>query len=173
MNNEEKLKFYKPKAIETEPLKREVLVHGAMNYVCQDCGRVFKMWLEKGLEDKIQDAEYPKKHKPVPFAIGCLCGGTAQHIAWHEDVDLSGYRPIGDNMSYFENLEDRGCGIPHLRTDGSTSTRQRLTSYDMKEILARQYDKAEIIEEPKRRTGLEMYSTTQLKAELRRRKHLR
>lgn len=74
-------KIYESRLVETESLGREILVHGAMLYQCECCGKVFQMWLEKGLEDKEQDAVYPDLHKPVPFCIGCLCGGIAKHIA--------------------------------------------------------------------------------------------
>lgn len=52
-------------------MKKEVLVHGAMKYRCDKCGRSWWMFLEKGIE------EFGKNHKPSPFCIMCRCGGTA------------------------------------------------------------------------------------------------
>lgn len=57
---------------------RKILVHGYMKYRCKDCKKEWKMWLEKGIEDR---REYKKtgKHKPSPFVIKCpYCGGMAK-----------------------------------------------------------------------------------------------
>lgn len=176
MFSESRQKFYQPKNIETDMLTREVLVHGAMTYKCEDCGKTFRMWLEKGLEDKLQDAIHPEKHKPVPFTIGCLCGGLAQHTAWNEDVELGTYRPLGDCMSYFENTDDCDCGRPHIKTDGChVNEPQKNRFEDIAEYMERAVEeekkRQQVLSEPVRnRTGLEMYSTSQLKEELRRRK---
>jgi hypothetical protein len=91
------------------------MIHGAMWYKCDKCGKKWHMWLEKGLEDKIQDALEPDKHKPVPFIIGCTCGGQASHVDWNNDIRLGGYRPLGDNMSYFKNDLAMDCGKPVIR----------------------------------------------------------
>lgn len=64
--------MFKRRNIETEPLNRKIMVHSAMHYKCEVCGRVFRFWLEKGLEDKKQDRINPENHKPVPFCTGCL-----------------------------------------------------------------------------------------------------
>lgn len=45
-------------------MKKEVLVHGAMKYRCDKCGRSWWMFLEKGIE------EFGKNHKPSPF-VSC------------------------------------------------------------------------------------------------------
>jgi len=92
-----------------------VMVHGAMWYKCNKCGRKWRMWLEKGLEDREQDKIYPKAHKPVPFTIGCTCGGLANHVEWQDDISLGGYRPIADHMSYFKNDPNSDCGVPIVR----------------------------------------------------------
>jgi hypothetical protein len=91
------------------------LIHGAMWYKCEKCGKRWRMWLEKGLEDKIQDEQEPDNHKPVPFSIMCKCGGWANHIDWYDDISLRGYRPLVDSMSYFKNDANSDCGIPVLR----------------------------------------------------------
>ena len=167
--NKESFSFYKPKEVEVQPLERTVMVHGAMNYKCESCGRTFRMWLEKGLEDKMQDKILPEKHKPVPFTIGCLCGGMVSHFAWQTDITLDDYRPLGSNMNYFENKEDVECGVPHLRTDGMTSC--NTLEREIRSLRKESQHVEQRAEQPSL-TGLEMYSTTQLKAELRRRKRM-
>lgn len=174
MFSESRQKFFQSKNVEIDMLTREVLVHGAMNYKCEDCGKIFRMWLEKGLEDKMQDAINPEKHKPVPFTIGCLCGGLAQHTAWHEDIELGVYRPLGDGMSYFENTDDCDCGRPHIKTDGcrtSNKNRHEEIAEHMKQNVEEQRNRQQKLPELNhRKAGLEMYSTSQLKEELRHRK---
>jgi DNA-directed RNA polymerase subunit RPC12/RpoP len=93
------------------------MVHGAMWYKCSECGKKWRMWLEKGLEDKIQDKFEPDKHKPVPFTIKCphCSNGLAQHVDWYDDVHMGCYRPIADHMSYFKNDSSSDCGIPIIR----------------------------------------------------------
>ena len=51
----------------------DIPVHGYYIYECRECGAVYKMWPEKGLEDTVQDKKYPEKHKPVPFGIRGKC----------------------------------------------------------------------------------------------------
>lgn len=114
----------KRKEIEKEPLSREILIHAAMHYQCDCCEKIFRFWLEKGLEDRKQDRIRPDNHKPVPFSISCLCGGTAQHIAWNKDIYLNAYMQLGENMNYFENTEDDECGIPHFRNNNTVEIRK-------------------------------------------------
>ena len=91
------------------------LVHGAMTYKCEECGKSWKMWLEVGVEGR-------EKIMPCPFMIRCKCGGTAVHIDWQNDIWLPEPRPLGENMNYFK-LDKKGlkkkdsnaCGIPILR----------------------------------------------------------
>lgn len=35
--------------------KQDHTVHGYMVYQCEDCGNIYVMWLEKGLEDPTDD----------------------------------------------------------------------------------------------------------------------
>lgn len=91
------------------------MIHGAMWYKCEKCGKKWRMWLEKGLEDKIQDVLEPDNHKPVPFIIGCTCGGQASHTDRNNDIRLGGYRPLGENMSYFKNDTNSDCGVPVIK----------------------------------------------------------
>lgn len=173
-------KIYPMKSVEREPLEREILVHGAMLYKCECCGKIFQMWLEKGLEDKNQDAINPSSHKPAPFTIGCLCGGTMQHIAWQNDIHLGDYRPLKEHENYFENSPDRDCGISHIRNDiDFRIVEMPRKEYEEIEKLYELFEKGiewnpnkEIEPETEEDDpyGLAHVSTTTLKAELRRRK---
>lgn len=74
------MRFYEQKNVETEPLKRTIMVHKSMIYKCECCDKKFKFYLEKGLEDEKQDALNQERHyKPVPFTTACLCGGILVH----------------------------------------------------------------------------------------------
>lgn len=93
----------------------DVLVHGYFIYQCQDCGAIYRMWLEKGLEDHVQDQEDPESHKPVPFGIRCKCGGfNCLHILWGIG-DSDNYSYLKKGESYFSNSPDCDCGKPVLR----------------------------------------------------------
>jgi len=85
----------------------EKLVHGYMIYKCEKCGSEWNMWLEKGIE------EFGDNHKPSPFMIKCKCGGMAKDISGI--IKIPGYRPLGDNMSYFSNRKESDCGVPVVR----------------------------------------------------------
>ena len=168
--------MYEKREVETSPLNRGIMVHMAMNYKCDCCGTVFTFWLEKGLEDKKQDAIYPDLHKPVPFTTPCLCGGTLEHVMWHNDLELDEYRELGVNENYFENTESERCGISHIRNYGRSLITAR-TMYEEAVRLAeieneREKKREELIryasdDDP---YGLAHVSTTTLKKELRRRK---
>ena len=81
----------------------------AMKYRCEKCGKEWWMWLQTGLE------EHGKNHKPVPYAIGCKCGGIATHVDWNEDKHLFEPIPITRSMSYFVNQPNRDCGVAVIR----------------------------------------------------------
>ena len=104
-------KFRKHKSCLKENFKDAILIHRGMIYQCEKCGKRWNMYLQVGLEDN--DDLYP--HKPVPFSIGCKCGGWANHVDWHLDVKLGEPIPLQENMSYFKNSPDSDCGIPVLR----------------------------------------------------------
>lgn len=171
-------KIYPSRSVETQPLEREILVHGAMLYECECCGRVFQMWLEKGLEDRKQDAINPSSHKPVSFCIGCLCGGTAKHIAWQNDICLDEYRPLKENENYFENTKDKDYGVSHFRNNGSAD----IESQVIEKFIQGVHWKSDEEREQERQAeefesdfeddpyGLAHISTSTLKSELRRRK---
>lgn len=166
-------KIYPRRSVEIQPLEREVLVHGAMLYECKCCGNVFQMWLEKGLEDKKQDEINPSSHKPVPFCIGCLCGGMAKHIAWQNDIHLDEYRPLKENENYFENTDDENCGVPHFRNNRSANIEKFIQGVHWKNNEERKQERqavefeGDFEDDP---YGLAHVSTSTLKAELRRRK---
>lgn len=171
-------KIYLSRSVETQPLEREILVHGAMLYECECCGRMFQMWLEKGLEDRKRDAINPSSHKPVPFCIGCLCGGSAKHIAWQNDICLDEYRPLKENENYFENTKDKDCGVSHFRNNGSAD----IESQVIEKFIQGVHWKSNEEREQERQAeefesdfeddpyGLAHISTSTLKSELRRRK---
>lgn len=171
--------MYESRSIETEPLRREIMVHSAMYYKCKTCGTTFQIWLEKGLEDKKQDEVNPENHKPVPFCIDCLCGGIAQHIAWERDIELNDYRPLKGDENYFENTEDEDCGVSHFRNNGSAMVSKSefpdLLELKKKMFLEREREIQKESFEPEEDNpyGLAHISTTTLKEELRRRKRWR
>lgn len=170
-------RIYAGRSIETEPLSREVLVHGAMLYQCECCGRIFQMWLEKGLEDRKQDEINPCSYKPVPFCIDCLCGGIAKHISWQNDIYLEEYRPLKENENYFENSPESNCGISHFRNNVDFRIQEFPEFEELKRFF--ETEREESIENDFKRIeedseddpyGLAHITTSTLKAELRRRK---
>lgn len=163
-------KFYPEKEVETEPLTRKILTHRGMHYKCEYCGRTFLFWLEDGLEEP---GDGPA-HKPVPFAVGCLCGGTLEHVDWGEDICLHENREINSTMNYFENTPEYPHGVPHIRNDGYFDTDEALK--DLQEYMdVFEGDIVNVLEgysHATPRSELECFSTSELKAELRRRKGL-
>lgn len=91
-----------------------VLVHAYMVYRCKECGKEFRMWCEKGIEDG---------EKPSPFVIQCKCGGFASDISGLHRINKprpnpllnydTGYMILPEGESYFGN-EGRDCGVSHL-----------------------------------------------------------
>ncbi len=88
-------------------------VHGYFVYECEECGAIYKMYLDKGLEDHVTDAVNAKSHKPVPFCIGCRkCNkGIAKHILWGLG-DSEDYEELPEGANYFENISGEDCGKP-------------------------------------------------------------
>lgn len=99
-------KYMRSKEILFEEFKQEYelpiirdqpIIHGAMEYRCEKCGRSWFMYLEIGVEDHGKNG---RPHQPCPFCITChYCGGIAQ--------DMTGYirLPFGvvleNGMRYF------------------------------------------------------------------------
>ena len=97
----------------TERHTRQPLIHGRMIYRCEQCGKSWPMYLEKGVE------EFGANHKPSPFTITCpYCGGLAMDVSGIQKVPGGGYVTLPDGYGYFANLEDRDCGVPILREVG-------------------------------------------------------
>lgn len=97
---------------ENESELTDIEVHGYMIYECERCGQRVKMFLEKGLEDKIQDGVNPEKHKPVPFVIACnMCGSMMKHVDWHKDKYFGAYKLLPKGCSYFKNTKNSDCGV--------------------------------------------------------------
>lgn len=106
-----------------EASKQDHTIHGYMVYQCEDCGNIYVMWLEKGLEDPIDD-EKTGMHKPVPFGFTCpTCGGVAIHVLWSLGKDSLGknyksYQKYVEQpnrliyRNFFWNDPTKDCGIP-------------------------------------------------------------
>lgn len=104
--------------------KEDHLIHDYMIYQCKHCGNIYVMWLEKGLEDPMDDQK-TGKHKPVPFGITCpFCGGVVMHTLWSPyDKNISencykSYRKYVDRenrpiyRNFFWNCPTADCGLP-------------------------------------------------------------
>lgn len=90
--------------VERQPVP---LVHGRMIYRCEQCGRSWTMFLEKGIE------EFGENHKPSPFTIGCPhCGGWAMDVSGIQKIQGGGYVPLPEGGHYFANMEGKNCGAP-------------------------------------------------------------
>ena len=115
-----------------EMSEKNILVHGALTYECEKCGKKWRMFLECGVESCSTDKNGPVCSKcnyengegimPCPFIIGCACGGLAKHIDWHKDTRFPHPMPVFKHMSYFmldreglKNKNPRACGIPVVR----------------------------------------------------------
>lgn len=106
-----------------EANKQDHIIHGYMVYQCKDCGNIYVMWLEKGLEDPTDD-EKTGMHKPVPFGIICpACGGVAIHVLWSLGKDSLGknyksYQKYVEQpnrliyRNFFWNDPTTDCGVP-------------------------------------------------------------
>lgn len=92
-------------------------IHGAMWFECQECGKRWRMWLEKGVEDKRYRRIYPESHKPIPEKINCRCGGSAEHVDQNKDIILSNYKTLLPNMNHFSRVDDEEYGVPILRRE--------------------------------------------------------
>lgn len=99
-----------------EKVDKAPKAHGFMMYHCEDCGQMFRVYLEEGIE---QYKMYPNgndtflyKVKPSPFMIKCpYCkDGLAQDMYCHV-FPLGYYKPlITSGEFYFANIEGEECG---------------------------------------------------------------
>lgn len=146
-------------------LERKVLVHGVMLYKCETCGHIEEMYLEEGIEGET-------KEMPCPFIIQCpRCAGNMSHSMWSLDNYFEP-RAIKDYESYFTKDYEKGYGIPIFKNNSTTGGNKMFNPY--KEILKSQLEEIERNNQEERKVReenpLAIYSTTQLKKELRRRK---
>lgn len=95
------------------------LTHGFMIYKCEDCGNIYLMWLEKGLEERLFG---PKK--AVPFIITCpYCMGTAKDQTGYSYCNKTVNLPlkIDDTLNCFVNDPDSEYGLAVIQeADGNT-----------------------------------------------------
>ena len=91
--------------------KKEIKTRKIMFYECHDCGVIYMMFLEKGLE------EYDGSlYKPVPFGLRCIkCGGFRCFHDLVNDIHFDFFVNISDNYNYFKNYDDKDCGIPIIK----------------------------------------------------------
>lgn len=128
-----------------EARKQDHTIHGYMVYQCEDCGNIYVMWLEKGLEDPTDD-EKTGMHKPVPFGITCpACGGVAIHVLWSLGKDSLGknyksYQKYVEQpnrliyRNFFWNDPAEDCGVPIIFEPDYYWTRIRSSMYYITEI---------------------------------------
>lgn len=92
----------------TEEKKR--YAHGTMVYQCEDCGEVFTMKLETGIEER-KNGEPVEGYKPSPFMIRCpYCGGYAKDILFRA-FTFPEPRPIRHGERFFANEDNCNCGV--------------------------------------------------------------
>ena len=116
----------------TERHTRQPLIHGRMIYRCEQCGKSWPMYLEKGVE------EFGANHKPSPFTITCpYCGGLAMDVSGIQKVPGGGYVTLPDGYGYFANLEDRACGVPMLYEVGIVRSGAKILIADELDLLNR------------------------------------
>ena len=78
------------KNIENRPI-----VYGKMIYRCEECGKSWPMYLEKGIE------EFGENHKLSPITIICPhCGGWAMDVSGIIKLPYEAYLPISDEIGY-------------------------------------------------------------------------
>ncbi len=85
--------------------------HGVMIYQCEDCGEVFTMKLETGIEER-KNGEPVENCKPSPFIIRCpYCRGAAKDLFFRA-LHFPEPRPIRHGERFFANEETCDCGVP-------------------------------------------------------------
>ena len=118
----------------TAPL---ILIHGRMIYRCENCGKSWPMYLEKGIE------EFGENHKPSPFTIECpYCGGWAMDVSGIQKVPGGGYVPLPDDGHYFANRENHPCGVPTFTVRSAGN----LVAEDVSTVIADALDRLKSME---------------------------
>ncbi len=119
------------KNIENRPI-----VYGKMIYRCEECGKSWPMYLEKGIE------EFGENHKLSPITIICPhCGGWAMDVSGIIKLPYEAYLPISDEIGYFANVEGKDCGVPVFQGKKTDETDDFLQDKGMRffiEDLAKQ-----------------------------------
>lgn len=90
--------------------KEPPLIYGFMNYYCENCGEVFTMNLEVGVEDH---GEHGRKHQPCPFVIRHdKCGGFAHDCSGVIPYSIGQFRakPGTWYFAYDDSGEKHACG---------------------------------------------------------------
>jgi len=83
------------------------LVHGKMIYRCEECGKSWPMYLEKGIE------EFEENYKPFYFAVICpCCGDWVMYVSGSQEAPDGRHMPLPDGAGYFANVENEEYGIP-------------------------------------------------------------
>lgn len=103
----------------------KIFVHGYMVYRCEKCGKEFRMWCEKGVED----GNETQHSVPSPFVIHHSCGGFAQDISGLFRINKprpnpmldydAGYMLLPEKESYFAYDKNKDCGIAVLKESES------------------------------------------------------
>lgn len=88
-------------------MKKEKYVHAMASYMCCRCKKLYKLYIETGIEDSC-DA----KHIPISFTCK-KCGGCA---TWINDIRrLETQIRLTDEMNYISNRRNNITGVPTIR----------------------------------------------------------
>lgn len=97
--------------MENKEIKTPIKSKRIMFYECQDCGVIYMMFLEKGLEE-----HNGTLHKPVPFGLLCRkCGGFKCFHRLGSDISFNYLIGVPDDFNYFKNYDDADCGMPIIK----------------------------------------------------------
>ena len=107
-----KARVIKDQPISTSSLYRIThkapLIHGAMKYKCEKCGKEWWMSLEVGVEDHGKNG---RPHQPCPFCIPCECGGIANDISGY--ISAPAIETLNSGVKYFaydKSGKEDACG---------------------------------------------------------------
>ena len=85
------------------------IVHGFMQYSCKNCGEMWYMFLEIGVEDF---GRHGREHQPCPFCIPCDCGHFANDISGYQQIRPQFVSPGMRYFAYDSSGKEDACGIP-------------------------------------------------------------
>lgn len=113
-----------------EKLPLTALVHGKMIYSCEQCGEIWSMYLEKGIE------EFGENHKPSPFMIVCpYCGGWAMDVSGIQKLPGEAYMVITNGAGYFADMEGKDCGVPIFPSQKTNEADDFLQNEEAKRLI--------------------------------------